>query len=101
VVVSEAMIDNTRIIIASMYLDVNRLLDIDILKIEATIAHAKGAGIIIVMDSNSRSTSWHNILTNRRGKMLEEFLMSKQLHILNEESCLTTFWSSGGTTTLT
>ena len=28
---------------------------------------------------------------------MEEFLMSKQLHILNEESCLTTFRSSQGT----
>jgi hypothetical protein len=49
------------------------------------------------MDSNSRSTSWHNILTNWRGKTLKEFLMSKQLHIINEESCLTTFRSSRGT----
>ena len=99
-VVLEAMIDNTRLIIASMYFDINQLLDIDMRKIEATIAHAKGAGVVIAMDSNSRSNSWHDILTNRRGKMLEEFLMSKQLHILNEESCLTTFRSSRGTSNI-
>jgi len=95
-VVLETKVDNTRIIIAILYFDINRLLDTDMQKIEATLAHAKGAGVIIAMDSNSRSTSWHNVITNRRGKILEEFLMSKQLHIINEESCYTTFQSSRG-----
>jgi hypothetical protein len=99
VVVLEATTDNTRIIIASMYLDINRPIDIDLLKIEAMIAHAKGAGVIIAMDSNSRSTSWHDIHTNRKGRLLEEFLMSKQLHTINE-SCLTTFRSSRGTSNI-
>ena len=100
-VVLEGMIGNTRIIIASIYLDINQLLDIHMPKIEATIAHAMGAGVIIAIDSNLRSTSCHDILTNRRGKMLEEFLMSQQLYIPNEETCLTTFWSTRGRTTST
>jgi len=95
-IVLETKVDNTRIIIASLYFDINRPLDTDMQKIEATLAHAKGAGVIIAMDSNSRSTSWHDVLTDRRGKILEEFLMSKQLHIMNEESCYTTFRSSRG-----
>jgi len=65
-------------------------------KIDATLAHAKGAGIVIAMDSNSRSTMWHEVLTKKREKTLEEFLMSKQLHIINKESCCTTFRSSQG-----
>jgi len=89
VVVLETKVGNTRIIIASSYY-INLPLDTDMQKIEATIAHAKGAGVIIAMDSNSKSTSWHDIKTNRRAKILEEFLMSKQLHIINE-SCYTTF----------
>jgi len=36
--VLEAMIDNTRIIIDSMYLDINGLIDIDLIKMEARIA---------------------------------------------------------------
>jgi hypothetical protein len=56
-VVLEVTIDNTRIIIVSMYLDINRQKDIDMLKMEAIIIHATGAGILIAMDSNSRSTS--------------------------------------------
>ena len=99
-VVLEAVVEYTRIIVASMYLDINWLIDIDMMNIEATTAHAQGAGVIIAMDSNSRSTSWRDMLTNRRGKMLEEFLMSKQVHIINEESCLTTFRSSRGTSNI-
>ena len=62
-VVLEAIIDNSRIIIASMYLDINRQIDMDMLKIEAKTTHAMGASVIIAMDSNSRSTSWHDIPT--------------------------------------
>ena len=94
------MIDNNRIIIAIMYLDITWPIVIDMLKIEATIAHAEGTGVIIAMDSNSIFISWHDILTNMRGKMLEKFLMSKQLHIMYEESCLTTFRSSRGSSNI-
>jgi hypothetical protein len=58
--------------------------------------HANGVGIVFAVDSNARSTSWHDVLTNKRGKTMEEFLISRQLHIANEESCLTTFWTSRG-----
>jgi len=95
VVALETKVD-VRLIIASMYFDINRPIDIDLQKMEATLAHAKGVGIIFAMDSNSRSTSWHDVLTNKKGKILVEFLMSKQLHIVNEESCCTTFWTSRG-----
>jgi hypothetical protein len=58
-----------------MYLDINQQIDIDLMKIEAIIQHAKGAGILLAVDSNSRSTSWYDTLTNTRGRILEEFLM--------------------------
>jgi len=48
-------------------------------------------GIILATDSNAKSTSWHDVLTNNRGKKLEEFIISKQLHIANEESGSYTF----------
>ena len=80
-----------------MYLDISQQIDVNLMKIEAIIQHAKGAGILIAMDSNSRSTSWHDTLTNKRGRILEEFLMSQQLHIMDKESDYTTFWSSRGT----
>jgi len=51
---------------------------------------------IFAIDSNARSTSWHDMLTKKRGKTLEEFLLSRQLHIANEESCCTTFRTCRG-----
>jgi len=79
-----------------MYFDINWNIDTDLRKIEAIIQHAHNAGILIAMDSNARSSSWHDILTNGRGRTLEEFLTSQQLYIMNEDSYLTTFQSSKG-----
>ena len=70
------------------------------LKTEAIIQHVKGAGVLIAMDSISRSTSWHDTLTNTRGRILEEFLISQQLHIMNEASNYTTFRSGRGTSNI-
>jgi hypothetical protein len=95
-VVLETKVDNVTLIITSMYFDINRPIDIDLQKIEATLTHAKRVGIIFAIDSNSWSISWHDLLTNKRGRILEEFLLSKQLHIVNEESCCTTFRTSRG-----
>jgi hypothetical protein len=60
-------------------------------KIEKLMQHAKGAGVLIATDSNSRSTLWHDTLTNTRGRILEEFITSKQRHIMNKEGSNTTF----------
>ena len=38
------------------------------------------------MDSNSRSTIWHDSQTNSRGKTLEEYLTSRDLHIMKRVS---------------
>jgi len=89
----EVIIDNVKTIVASMYFHISQQFEIDLQKIEAIILHAKGASVLIAMDSNSKSTSWHDTLTNRRGRILEEFFMIKQLQKLNEESDYTTFWS--------
>jgi hypothetical protein len=52
------------------------------------------------IDSNSRSTTWYDVQTNHRGKVLEEFLASNQLHIINEDSTRTTFHSSRGSSNI-
>jgi len=57
---------------------------------KAVTAHAKGTGIVFAIDSNARSTTWHDVLTNKGGKKMEEFLISDQLHIANIESSYTT-----------
>jgi len=95
-VVLEVIIGNVKIILASMYFDINPEIEIDLLKIEAILLHAKGAGVLTAADSNSRSVSWHDTLTNRRGRIPKEFLMSKQIHILNKESDYTNVRSRRG-----
>jgi hypothetical protein len=55
-----------------------------------------GKGLLVATDSNVRSKTWHDAITNKRGRLLEEFIMDNRLHIINEESRLTTFESSRG-----
>jgi len=95
-VVLETKVGNVTLLIASMYFDINRPIYYDLQKMQAIIMHANGVGIVFAVDSNARSTSWHGVLTNKRGKAMDEFLISRQLHIANEESCRTTFWTSRG-----
>ena len=52
------------------------------------------------MDTNSRSTTWHDIQSNPWGKALEESLNYHQLHIINEDSARTTFRSSRGSSNI-
>jgi hypothetical protein len=78
-----------------MYFEINQRTENDLNKTEAVIQHARRAGLVIAMDSNSTSTSWHDTLTNTRDRLLKQ-LTSKQFHITNEESAITTFQSSRG-----
>ena len=50
--------------------------------------------------SNSWFKMWYDNLTNARGRILEEYLISKHLHILNEERSLTTCLSSRGSSNI-
>jgi hypothetical protein len=56
-VVLELILGNVKNILASMYFDINQETEIDLLKIKAILLHAKGAGVLIAADSNSRSVS--------------------------------------------
>jgi len=55
----------------------------------AVLKHANGSGKIFSIDSNARLTTWQDVLTNKRGKKLEEFIIGNHLHIANEENCNT------------
>jgi hypothetical protein len=52
---------------------------------------ANTSGILITMDSNSRSRTSHDKLTNVRGRELEEFLITQQFFIINKESDMKKF----------
>ena len=84
---------------ASIYLDYKEPIENDIKPLKNILQFTKGAKLIIVMDSSSRSTTWHDVLTNYRGKLLEEFFASNQLNIINEDST-STFQSSRGSSNI-
>jgi hypothetical protein len=73
-VVIEVIIDNVKIILARMCFDISQQIEIDLLKTEAITQHAKGAGVLIAMDSNSRSTSWHDTLRIQEVEFLKNSL---------------------------
>jgi len=52
------------------------------------------------MYSKCRSTTWHDVVANSRGKLLEEFFASNQLHIINGNSTRTKFQSSRGSSNI-
>jgi hypothetical protein len=93
-IVVELILGNLKFYTANMYLDITENLDKGINLINNILQLANTSGILITMDSNSRSEMWHDKLTNSRGKKLEEFLISKQLFEMNEESKMNTFQSS-------
>ena len=82
-----------------MYLDITEKIDKDIKLIDGIVQLANTSGVLITMDSNSRSRTWHDKLTNGRGKKLEEFIISKQLFIINKESEMKSFKAAEGPVT--
>jgi len=87
---------NTKIIAASMYFDREHQIENDLDKMERVLLHAKNTGVLIASDTNARSALWNDRVTNERGRILEEFITTKQLYFLNEESSDTTFSSRIG-----
>jgi hypothetical protein len=94
--VLEVVSDKAETIVAIMYFDINRRFEDDFNKIEAIIQQAKEVGFLLAIDSNSRSKMWHDNLNKSRGRILEEYLTNKLLHILIEESIITNYISSRG-----
>jgi hypothetical protein len=94
--VVELRLGRATLVVASMYFDIKRQIEDDLKKMQAVINHAKGTATILAIDSNSRSTSWNDVITNKRGRALEEFITTNQLYIANEESRYTTFQNSRG-----
>jgi len=62
---------------ASVYMDYNELIENNFQTLETILEFTEGAKLTIAMDSNARSTAWHDITTNR-DKMME-FVASYQL----------------------
>ena len=87
-VVAEITVDGIELILASMYFDIARQIQVDLSKIEAVLQHANGLWVLLAIDGNARSALWNDPTTNSRGRTLDEYLMSEQLKILNEETSI-------------
>jgi hypothetical protein len=67
-----------------MYFDIQDRLGKHLNKMDEILKLTKSRKILIAADTNSRSKTWHDVVTNTRGKKLEEYLAGTQLHIINE-----------------
>ena len=54
----------------------NEHIDIKLQILEQILEFTKGAKLIMAIDSNARSTTWHDTTTNNRGKTMEDFIAS-------------------------
>ena len=75
----------TSVIVASLYFDIKRNIEIDLFKLTKIIQFAKGRGLIIGVYTNARSRLWYDTITNIRGRILEEFIIGNKLFIMNED----------------
>ncbi|KAJ4437650.1 hypothetical protein ANN_17795 [Periplaneta americana] len=92
-VVLEVSLGKQRILAANMYFDINR----DLIKLEALLQYAKAKATLIAIDSNARSKTWFDVIRNKRGQIIEEFILGSNLHILNCNKNVTTYESIRGT----
>jgi hypothetical protein len=72
--------------------DINTDLDL----LEKILQYTMGEGQLLAMDSNARNKLWHDKQTNARGRTLEEYIIDKDLHIINAETGVPTFGKIGG-----
>ena len=93
-VVLEIIHKKIKFFTVSMYIDIDLQIENSFTNIDEILQFAKGARILIATVSNARSKTWNDKITNSRGKKLEEYLASRHLHIINEESEMFTFHNS-------
>jgi len=79
-----------------MYFDITKEIERELDKIEEILEFTKGNGLVIAVDSNSRSMALHDSQTYQRGKIMEEYIISKTLNIMIEGSELNTFQNRRG-----
>jgi dihydroxyacetone kinase-like predicted kinase len=67
-VVLELIYDNLKFYAASMYFDIQDQLGNNLNKMDEIMKLTKSGKILIAADTNSRSKTWHDVITNTRGK---------------------------------
>ena len=81
---------------ASIYFPIDRDMERDLDTLDNILQYIKGEGLVLAIDSNARSKLWFDKHTNARGRTMEEFIISRDLQILNKETAIPTFETSRG-----
>ena len=81
---------------ASLYLLIDSDITGDIYKIENILQFTKGEGLILSLDSNARSKLWFDKYTNARGRTMEEYIITRDLHFVNTDSSTPSFETNRG-----
>jgi len=55
-----------------MYFDMEDQIENDFTKMDGLMRFVKGGTILIAVESNARSKTWHDVKTNSRGRKMEE-----------------------------
>ena len=95
-ILSEFRYEGIKFYGASLYFPIDRDIKRDLETIEEIIRLTKGEGLLLAIDSNARSKIWSDTYTNARGRALEEYIITRDLLIMNEDSDVPTFESSRG-----
>jgi hypothetical protein len=83
-----------------MYFDHEEQIENKFHKMDEIMSFINEGRILIAADCNAGSKTWYDVLTNSRGRKLEEYIASKQLHIINEKSERSTFHNSRGSSNI-
>lgn len=67
-----------------------------LINVEKVLNNLNSNKVIVLMDSNARSPLWFSNETDERGKIVEEFLLSRNLFVINEPNNPPTFLSVNG-----
>jgi hypothetical protein len=81
---------------ASLYFEIDPDIERDIGKVEEIIELTKGKGLILSINSKSRSKLWHDKYTNQRGEISMDFIITSDLVITNEATGIQTFETTRG-----
>ena len=84
-VVLEIIYEGMSFLAASMYFDINDQIQNNLNEMDKLVRFAKEGRILLAVDSNARSKTWHDAKTNARGRKPKEYLVSRHMPIINEE----------------
>jgi hypothetical protein len=65
-----------------MYFQFEDPIENNLTKMDGLMQFVKNGRNLIATDSNARSKTWHDVETNSRIRKMEEYIASKQPHII-------------------